>query len=140
MLVVLDCSDLSGMTSDDLFMNSRDRVKETDISERIMDELEDLLRRDDGLRDLQNRRRKEEMEERLSDNQPLADTFKDILKSDPTLERLFLTGGSVSAPFSRQGSGEGTGGEFVGKKYPSYWRFKNKAAGRGTAQNSPPRQ
>lgn len=129
MLVVLDCSDLSGMTRDDLFMNSRDRVKETDISERIMDELEDLLRRDDGLRDLQNRRRKEEMEERLSDNQPLADAFKDILKSDPTLERLFLTGGSVSAPFSRQGSGEGTGGEFVGKKYPSYWRFKNKAQG-----------
>ena len=69
------------------------------------------------------------MEERLADNQPLADAFKDILKSDPTLERLFLTGQSVPTPFSRQGSGEGTGGQFVGKLYPSYWRFKNKAQG-----------
>jgi|NGEPerStandDraft_6_1074524.scaffolds.fasta_scaffold11571_2 hypothetical protein len=129
MLVVLDCSDLSGMTRDDLFMNSRDRVKETEISERIMDELEDLLKRDEGLRELQNRRRKEEMEERLSDNQPLADAFKDILKSDPTLERLFLTGTSIPTPFSRQGSGEGTGGQFVGKSYPSYWRFRNKVQG-----------
>ena len=129
MLVVLDCSDLSGMTRDDLFMNSRDRIKETEVSERIMDELEDLLKRDEGLRELQNRRRKEEMEERLSDNQPLADAFRDILKSDPTLERLFLTGASIPTPFSRQGSGEGTGGQFVGKSYPSYFRFKNKSQG-----------
>lgn len=129
MLVVLDCSDLSGLTRDDLFMNSRDRVKETEISERIMDELEDLLKRDEGLRELQNRRRKEEMENRLSDNQPLADAFKDILRSDPTLERLFLTGGSIPTPFSRQGAGAGTGGQFVGKSYPSYWRFKNKPQG-----------
>jgi len=129
LLVVLDCSELSSMTRDDLFMNSRDRVKETDISEQIMDELEDLLKRDEGLRELQNLRRKAEMEERLADNQPLADAFKDILKSDPTLERLFLTGGSIPTPFSRQGSGVGTGGQFVGKSYPTYWRFRNKDQG-----------
>ena len=129
LLVILDCSDLSGMTRDELFMNSRDRVRENEISDRIMDELEDLLKSDPGLRDLQNRRRKAEMEERLSDNQPLADAFRDVLKSDPTLERLFLTGTAISAPFARQGSGEGTGGKFVGKSYPSYWRFKNKMDG-----------
>ena len=129
LLVVLDCSDLSGVTRDELFMNSRDRIRENDVSEMILDQLEDLLGRDEGLRELQNIRRKKEMEERLADNQPLADAFKDILKSDPTLERLFLSGTAVSAPFSRQGTGAGTGGHFVGKSYPTYWRFKNKAQG-----------
>lgn len=129
LLVILDCSDLSGITRDELFMNSRDRVRENEISDRIMDELEDLLKSDPGLRELQNRRRKSEMEERLADNQPLAEAFRDVLRSDPTLERLFLTGAAISAPFARQGSGEGTGGKFAGKSYPSYWRFKNKPSG-----------
>jgi hypothetical protein len=126
LLVVLDCSELSGVTRDELFMNSRDRVRETDISDGILEEVEDLLRDDPGLRELQNRRRKEDIEDRLADNQPLADAFQDILRSDPTLERLFLTGQAISAPFARQGAGEGTGGRFEGKPYPSYWRFKNK--------------
>lgn len=129
LLVILDCSDLTGFTRDELFMNSRDRVRENEISERIMDELEDLLKDDPGLRELQNLRRKEEMEERLADDQPLADAFRDVLKSDPTLERLFLTGQSISAPFAPQGTGKGTGDHFIGKVYPSYWRFKNKAEG-----------
>lgn len=129
LLVLLDCSDLAGVRRDELFMASRDRVRENDLSDRIMDELEDLLRSDPGLRELQSRRRKEEMEERLSDNQPLAEAFRDVLRSDPTLERLFLTGTSIPTPFARQGAGAGTGGKFDGKSYPSYWRFKNKAHG-----------
>lgn len=129
LLVILDCSDLAGITRDELFMNSRDRVRENEISDRIMDELEDLLKSDPGLRELQNRRRKVEMEERLADNQPLAEAFRDVLRSDPTLERLFLTGVAIPTPFSRQGSGEGSGGAFQGKSYPSYWRFKGKVQG-----------
>jgi len=143
LLVVLDCSDLNGLTRDEVFMNSRDRTRDNDISERIFDEVRGLLRDDPGLSELQNRRRKQEMEERLADDQPLADAFQDILRSDPTLERLFLTGQAISSPFGPQGSGEGTGGQFTGKPYPSYWRFRNKADGeelrRGARLNSSPR-
>ena len=143
LLVVLDCSELSGFIRDELFMNSRDRVRENDLSDRILEQVEDLLRDDPGLRELQNRRRKEEMEDRLADDQPLADAFQDILRSDPTLERLFLTGQAIPAPFARQGTGLGTGGCFEGKPYPSYWRFKNKAQGeslqRSARLNSTPR-
>ena len=138
LLVVLDCSDLSAFTRDELFMNSRDRVRENDISDRIMDALEELLREDPGLSELQNRRRKEEVNERLADDQPLAEAFQDVLRSAPMLERLFLTGQSISAPFARQGSGEGTGGQFAGKPYPSYWRFKNRAQGDELPQNGAP--
>jgi hypothetical protein len=51
-----------------------------------------LVSRHPGLRELRERRRGEEISERLQDSRPLEDVIGSILKSSPTLARLFLLG------------------------------------------------
>lgn len=126
LLVVLDCSEIAGLIREDLFMNSRDRLRETKLSQRIIDELESILHDDPALRELRNRRRKEDIDEKLAEDKPLAEALENILKSNPTLEKLFLRGTNISAPFAPDGAGDGERGDFEGKPWPSYFRFKDR--------------
>ena len=128
LLVILDCSDIEGQAREDLFMNSRDRLRENPMSKQITEALETVLHDHPALRELQNRRRQEDIDERLSDDKPLADALSGILKSNPTLAKLFLDGTNISAPFPRKGTGTGEG-PFDGKTYPTFFRFKGKHDG-----------
>lgn len=130
LLVLVDCTAIDGQMREDLFMNSRDRLRDTALAARLERELEDWLKEDPALRELRNRRRQEELSEKLSDSKPLTNVLQDILKSSPMLAKMFLMGGKVSSPFPpSQGTGDGSAGEFHGKTYPTYFRFKGHADG-----------
>lgn len=138
LLVIVDCSQLSVAAREDLFMNSRDRLSSHELRKDIESELEDLISHHQGLRDLRERRRSEEVAERLEDSRPLEQVLESLLRSSPTLERLFLLGQRLSRPFrsggagDREGGGGGTqngSGSFTGKPHPTFFRFFRKAAG-----------
>jgi hypothetical protein len=78
---------------------------------------------------LRNRRRQEDLADRLSEDKPLAEALEEILKRSPTLERLFLQGQRLTSPFPSLGSGPGGGGKFQGKPFPTFFRFKGKQQG-----------
>lgn len=125
LLVLADCSAIDGQMREDLFMNSRDRLRDTPLARRLEKELEVLLRDDATLKELRNRRRSEELSEKLADSKPLVDVLQEILKSSPTLAKLFMLGVKLPSPFPPSaGSKKGTAGEFHGKTYPTYFRFK----------------
>lgn len=127
LLVSVDCSSIDGQQREDLFMNSRDRLRDTPISERLLAELEEFLHTNQQLRDLQNRRREENLKEKLDDSQPLASALEDLMKQSPTLSKLFLKGLNITSPFPpKDGTGEGDKGTFEGKPYPTYFRFAGK--------------
>jgi hypothetical protein len=135
LLVMVDCSGIEGMAREDLFLNSRDRLRENAISARLIEELQRFLHDEPTLRNLRNRRRAEDLEERLSDSKPLAHVLEDLIKRSPSLATLFLKGSSLPSPFP-PGSGSGTGGtgsgsgsEFKGKPYPTFFHFKDRKAG-----------
>ncbi|HZL37986.1 MAG TPA: hypothetical protein VFC78_21905 [Tepidisphaeraceae bacterium] len=92
LLVVVECSRLSVDAREDLFMNSRDRLSGHELRKAIEEALEDLISKHPGLRELRERRRSEEVADRLEDSKPLEDVLQSILRSSPTLERLFLLG------------------------------------------------
>jgi len=132
LLVVVDCSDLSVGAREDLFMNSRDRLSNGELRKAIEAELEDVIGHHEGLRALREKRRNEEIEERLKESKPLEDVLDSILKSSPTLSRLFLQGQRLSRPhrgdIDAAGQGGGEGGasgsaEFKGKSHPTFFRF-----------------
>lgn len=138
LLVIVDCSQLSVAAREDLFMNSRDRLSSHELRKDIESELEDLISHHQGLRDLRERRRSEEVAERLEDSRPLEQVLESLLRSSPTLERLFLLGQRLSRPFrsggtgDREGGGGGTqngSGSFIGKPHPTFFRFFRKNAG-----------
>lgn len=144
LLVVVDCSSLSVGAREDLFMNSRDRLTNGELRKAIEDELEDAIGQHQGLRRLQDERKSAEIAERLAESKPLEDVLGSILKSSPSLARLFLAGQRLSKPHRQAGDEKGGtgGGEkggpdvFVGKTHPTYFRFSGKDAGAEIARTA----
>jgi hypothetical protein len=128
LLLIVDCSTISGSSREDLFMNSRDRLRDGSLKCELEGALEDILRNHDGLRSLKDKRRREEIEERLQDSKPLADVLESILKHHPVLSSLFLPGRRVSNPFKPEHV-KGGDIKFKGKRYPTYFKFRGKRYG-----------
>jgi hypothetical protein len=129
-LVTMDCTKFSIRAREDLFMNSRDRLRSPGLRFEIESALEDVLKHHEGLRELKERRRRTEIESKLADSKPLEDVLKSVLRRSPTLARLFLHGPRVTNPFKTvQVQGELK--EFQGKRFPTYFKFKGKDYGVG---------
>jgi hypothetical protein len=109
---------------EDLFMNSRDRLIDGSLQSEIEQDLESLLRKDKQLLSLRNRRREEDLADKLDSAQPLVDVLEDLMELSPTLAKLFLSGKSLSSPFPKAGAGSGSSDQFEGKPYPTYFRFR----------------
>jgi hypothetical protein len=130
LLVVVNCSKLSVAAREDLFMNSRDRLSDGALRNAIEEALQDLIARHHGLRELAERRRQDEIASRLEDSKPLEEVLGSILKSSPSLSRLFLLGQRLNRPHRTESDGHdprgGEGGSYVGQPHPSYFHFAKK--------------
>lgn len=120
-LVIVDCSKFERRIQEDLFMNSRDRLRDTPIRNEIEKRLEDLIKNHDGLKALREQRRKEEIENKLKDSKPFAEILENIIKISPSLSKLLLEGGRISNPFNLVRAKTIT--EYKGKKFPTYFRL-----------------
>ena len=118
-LVTIDCSKMTRRKQEELFMPSRDRLSNTTFRNYIERELEDIIKNHSGLKELQNRRRKEAIADKLQDSKPLAHILEDIIKKSPALSSLFLRGVRIKNPFNMEGAGNKE--EFKGKEFPSYF-------------------
>lgn len=128
LLIVVDCSQFTGRAREDLFMNSRDRLSRGELRAAIESELEDMLKNHQGLRDLRERRRREETEARIADAKPLEDVLELILKHSPSLANLFLFGKRASNPFKTK-QVQDNEVPFNGQRFPTYFKFKGKDYG-----------
>jgi hypothetical protein len=128
LLVVIDCSQFTGRAREDLFMNSRDRLSKGELRASIESELEDMIKNHQGLRELKERRRREETEARLADSKPLEDVLEMILKHSPSLANLFLLGKRASNPFKTRQVQENEK-PFSGVRFPTFFKFKGKDYG-----------
>jgi len=127
-LVIADCTKLSGRAREDLFMNSRDRLSGGELREQIEESLEELLKQHQGLRELKERRRREEIESKLDDAKPLEDILEKLLKQSPTLSNLFLQGLRAPTPFKTV-EVQAREREFKGRRFPTFFKFKGKDYG-----------
>ena len=138
LLILIDCTNMSVGAREDLFMNSRDRLSNGELRKAIEEELESIVRNHPGLRELRERRRTEEISNRLADSKPLEDILSSIIKASPTLTRLFVFGQRLSKPhraeIDAQAVGGGQGqvegdGKFESKTHPTYFHFAKKKYG-----------
>lgn len=51
------------------------------------------------------------------------------MKTNPVLNQLFLQGLNISTPFPPTGTGNGRRQDFVGKRFPTFFRFKGRGDG-----------
>ena len=122
-LVVVDCSHLDGRAREDLFMNSRDRLVNGELRAAIEEELESVIRDHPGLKALREKRKREEIESKLSDSKPLVQALESILKSSPSLLALFGFGNKLSNPFKAKEVDTGENIAYKGKYTPTYFKF-----------------
>jgi hypothetical protein len=129
LLVVLDCSSLTAMEQYDMFMSSRDRlVEDNAFAMEVEKKIEQALNEHPGLRLLKNARQKLDVEAQLADNKPLEDVLKRVLKSSPTLARIFGLGQRLHNPFKPE-TKESSEKPFNGKQHPTFFRFAGKEEG-----------
>jgi hypothetical protein len=124
LLVIINCSDLTGRAREDLFMNSRDRLSSGELRRAIEVELETILRESKMLRDLREKRQREQRAEIIEESKPLENVLQSILQKNKTLSKLFLEGVRISAPFKTMGVAQ-EDKPYEGKKHPTYFKFKN---------------
>jgi hypothetical protein len=135
LLLIVDCDRIEPRAREDLFMNSRDRIRKNDLERKIEDALEDLLRQHQGLVDLRNRRRQEEVAQRLQDTKPLQDVLGKIIRDNEALRHILLEGTQVPNPFAPRSVSAAD--KFVGKPHPSFFRFARKPYGHILQRSAP---
>ncbi|MFZ0946243.1 MAG: hypothetical protein WB930_02535 [Syntrophobacteraceae bacterium] len=128
LLVLVDCTGLSITAREDLFMNSRDRLSGGELRRAIEEELEDILRHNQPLAELRERRRREEIHSKVEDSKPLENILKSLLAKSPTLSKMFLYGDKISNPFKAVGV-QGEERPFKGERYPTFFKFKGRDYG-----------
>ena len=126
-LVIVDCSQISGRSREDLFMNSRDRMERGELLSAIESELESILRNHQTLRELRERRRHEDIESKLQNSKAFQDVLESIVRKSPALSALFGSAGPLSDPFKSKKVKAGNA--FRGKDHPSIFRFRDKNYG-----------
>ncbi|HOL77829.1 MAG TPA: hypothetical protein PKY35_12450 [Candidatus Hydrogenedentes bacterium] len=120
-LVIVNCSKFERRIQEDLFMNSRDRLRDNPIRYEIESQLEDLIKNHEGLRALREQRRREEIEDKLEDSKPLAEILENIIKKSPSLSKLFLEGVRIRNPLNLVEVKTKT--EFKGRRFPTYFKL-----------------
>lgn len=118
-LVIVDCTKVDRRMHEDLFMNSRDRLVEGILKDEIEEQFGDIIKNHPGLKTLREKRRREDIENKLQDSKPLADILENIIKKSPSLSSLFMQGVRIQNPFNLTGVTEQ--GEFKGKNFPTYF-------------------
>ncbi|MBT6914992.1 MAG: hypothetical protein HOA38_06085 [Candidatus Marinimicrobia bacterium] len=122
-LVTLDCSQTEGFWREQLFMNSRDKMRGGPEQNEILKELEMIVKAHPGLKTLREQRRREAVEDVLGDSKPLAEVLEKIVRRSPSLSALLLEGSRINNPFKLTGAVT-VAKEFNGKEYPSYFKLK----------------
>lgn len=123
LLLVVDCSLISRRAHEKLFMNSRDRLRETDLKVKLEAELEDQIGRHEQLRELASERRKKELSEQPKVNESMAKVIESLLSRNPALAALLGQGLRIKNPHKPDGAGQGVVG-FIGKRFPTKFNFK----------------
>jgi hypothetical protein len=129
LLVVVDCSSLNPTEIDDLFMSSRDRLDEDNpLSGEIEKRIEQVLREHPGLRELKNKRAQEDVSEQLSNEKPLEDILKQVMKGRPGLSRIFGRGDRLPNAFKPENVKTADVPPLL-RPHPTYFRIAGKEQG-----------
>ena len=126
--VVVDCTSIGPRAREDLFMNSRDRLADSDLRFAMEKQLEHLLREHQGLRELRERRRREEVESKVADDKPLEEVLRSLISASPALADVLRGGKRLQNPFRPKNVIPA--GSFIGKKYPTFFRLRGHNKGK----------
>ncbi len=123
LLACVDCSSLDRKSQEELFMNTRESLAESEFRFKLEESLEKLVRDHPGLKAFNNRRHEENIREKIEENTSFEDALRKIMRQSPALAALFQIGPRISDPFNTKRTG--TKANYEGEEFPTYFRFKD---------------
>ena len=121
LLVTVDCSGIERRDFEDLFMNSRDRLRsDSRLATDLETKIERFLRDSDELNTLNRARREAAVAQRYDDDALRRNLLKDILQDNPEISRYLLEGATLVR--TGRGPRRDKEGEFEGKRFPTYFK------------------
>lgn len=118
LMIVLDCTDMAARAREDLFMPSRDRLRDCSAKQGFERALEAYLADHEQLHRLNRTRRDDELRGRLADDRPLTEALKHVINTSPELRELFRLGTTLET--------HDVPGEeeipFEGQEFPTFFR------------------
>ncbi len=124
LLTIVDCTGIDEATREELFMNSRDRTRSSIFATKLERYLEEYLKENDLLKQIQQRRREEAISDKLDDEKPLEDVLSSVFKSSSVLSRLFVLGKKLQNPVNLGTAQEAD--DFEGKYNPTFFTIIRK--------------
>lgn len=124
-LILLECSHIDIALKEDMFMNSRDRIRRNTVSAQIEDNIIELLKENELLKTLNNDRRKKKITKAADDDKPFVHVLENMLKKSATLQRLFINGLKLQNPINMAETGQQKK-EYDGKRFPTFFNLKKK--------------
>lgn len=129
LIVIIDCSPIDGDLKSLLFKTDKSTILDTPEMRDLQSEIEDLLSNNQKLEDLKNKRRKEKVQEKLSDEKPFEDLLGDVLKKNPSLAALLNLGPRLSNPWAKDKKGNKDGSKDKKLEYfPTFFKFQKNIA------------
>ncbi|MCR4725951.1 MAG: hypothetical protein K5753_01880 [Clostridia bacterium] len=119
LLTIVDCSGIDEATREELFMNSRDRTRSSSFANKLESDLEEFLKENETLKQIQAKRREEAISDKLDDEKPLEDVLSSVFRSSSVLSKLFILGEKLKNPINLGPAAEADA--FEGKYNPTFF-------------------
>ena len=120
LLVEVDCSKLPSKVIEQLFMGSRDRMRDIDEKRALLKALATYLRQHQGLRDLNYRRRVSAIKQSTKSDASTQELFKKMVNSSPAIAAILRGAGKIPTPVKVT---EQDATPFTGHRFPTYLRW-----------------
>jgi len=117
MIVIVDCTALPQRAREDLFLASRDRMRQCQERTALEDAVVEYLRDHQGLRELNARRRQARLSTRTEED--TSAVIQALVRADPTLASIFGKGQKIKVPIGPVPEPE----PYVGKRFPTFFRI-----------------
>jgi hypothetical protein len=128
-LAMIDCTALPARVREDLFLASRDRMRQCEERSALEDAIVGYLADHPGLRQLNNSRRQARIAARLTGDEPLR-VVQALARADPTIAALFGKGALIKVP----GKEVPVPVPYAGKEFPTFFKPRQDPPGGLTKQ------
>lgn len=123
MIVMVDCTALPTRVREDLFLASRDRMRQCAERTALEQAVTDYIKDHPGLRELNARRRQARLGSTV--HEEASSILQDLVRSDPTLASLFGQGRQLRVPTGPMPERE----NYIGRPFPTFFRLEREPRG-----------
>lgn len=128
-LMMVDCTGFPARVREDLFLASRDRMRQCEERYALEEALITFLTDHPGLRQLNHERRQARLAEKLTGDEPMR-VVQALARADPTLAAILGKGVQIKVPGTERVPPE----PYIGKEYPTYFRLAKGQKGEPSKQ------